>query len=254
MKFAIITGASSGLGRETCRQLARQRAVDELWLVARRESELNKLSEEVDLPCKILPLDLSRPEDAKRLIKTAHQAIHGGDDLHWLVLAAGFGKLGRLDEERLTAAQGMIDLNISALTNLAGALLPHMHLAHCLLYASVAAFLPQPGFAVYAASKSYVLSLSRALAIEYPEVKVCAVCPNPVETEFFNNIGGSPSGIKQIGLEKAEKVVAKSIRNCRRGKHVSTSCLSAKLIKLICKLLPHSFMLWCCKKLGVYQL
>ncbi len=254
MKFAIVTGASSGLGRETCRQLADTEAVDELWLVARRQDELIKLNDELDLPCKILALDLTSPSDVQQLINQAETAISSGDNLHWLVLAAGFGKLGRLDSTTITSAQSMIDLNISSLTQITASLLPRMQQAYCLLYASVAAFVPQPAFAVYAASKSYVLSLARALDIEYPEVNVCAVCPNPVDTGFFKNIGGSPAGIKKIGLEKAETVVTKSIKNCRKGKQISTSCLSAKLILFASKLLPHRFILWCCKKLKIYKL
>lgn len=250
MRYAVITGASSGLGAETARQLDGQ--LDELWLVARRGERLEDLGRSLKTKTRVLALDLSLPEGQAALTEAVRQAYHEGHELEYLVLAAGWGRLGRLCPDTAEAARSMIRLNIESLTVSCAELLPYCE-KYVVLYASVAAFLPQPYFAVYAASKSYVLSLSRALRYEYPRLSITAVCPNPVETEFFNHTGESPSGVKTIGIERADKVVATALRRVRQNRPVSLSCFASRSIVRAVRLCPTSLAMKIEKLLGVFK-
>lgn len=256
MHFSIITGASSGLGQEAVRQLVLEAQTgDEFWLVARREEKLQELANALansGVIFRIWPLDLSDPAACQTLTDAAQTACKGGLHLQWVVLAAGLGRTGRLGEQSRQTIDAMLKVNINALTSLSASLLP-LNPAYVLLFSSVAAFVPQPYFAVYAASKSYVLSLTRALRVEYPKSHLCAVCPNPVETAFFDDIGSNPEGIKRIGIEKKETVIRHAIRNCKKNKAFSVSCWSSRLILLCSKMLPHRFILFCEEKMGVFK-
>lgn len=247
MKFAIITGASSGLGRESCRQLKDQ--VDEFWLLARRQDQLEATAQLIDKPCRLFTLDLSSEKDLLDFCQTARDYCQEGNQLHWLVLAAGLGKTGHLANSTLVSVQATIDVNIRALTLMAYKLIDLVD-GYSLLFSSVAAFLPQPNFAVYAASKSYVLSLSRALHYEYPKARVVAVCPNPVMTEFFGT--EIPRGIKKIGVEKADQVIRRAIKQAQRGRQVSLSSWASRSIRLVTKIFPHRWILAICHRLGIF--
>lgn len=122
--------------------------------------------------------------------------------------------------------------------------------------ASVAAFLPQPNSAVYAASKSYVLSFSRALHQELKTrgITVTAVCPNPMETEFFIHSGGGNkvSKIKSIGVEKVQDVVTLALKKSLRKKDISIQHPAAKLIRLTAKTLPTHFIFAVEKLMGIF--
>ncbi len=252
MRLAVITGASSGLGQETARQLASSKRCDSLLLIARRSEKLKALAKELEeqgVLSIVLPLDLQADDASSKIKDQVVDLQKQGHQLTWLVLAAGFGKLGPLVKNK-EEALNMLNLNCVALTAICADLLPLLH-GYCLLFASVAAYVPQPNFAVYAASKAYVLSLAQALNCEN-ENNIIAVCPNPVETEFFQDIGGNPAGIKKIGIEKASTVVRKAIRKVERGRFVSISSPLAKDIQLASKLLPHRFILRIEKLLGIY--
>ncbi len=257
MRYAIITGASSGLGQECARQLNQRsrdkeiESIDCFWLVARRQDRLDRLAKELNAPCRIFALDLEDATQRQSLIKAAEEACSAGDQLDWLVLAAGFGKKGAFAETK-DQAVSMVEVNCVALTDLLAHLHPLVGEGRILLFASVAAFMPQLGFAVYAASKSYVLSLSRALHAEGP-ASVTAVCPNPVATEFFDRSGQVPQGIKRIGIEKAEKVVSRALTKAQKRRPVSISCLPARLIAFVSKILPVSWLLAAQKGLGIYR-
>lgn len=276
MNYAVITGASSGLGREAARQLAREQGVDELWLIARRRERLEALAAEVTLPCRLFALDLCDESAWSRLHAELREYAALEHRLTWLVLAAGRGRSAAFsppqpcapaDPAAPTAAPSPAEeyrpetrdwysclrLNCVALTALADLFLPHLR-GCALLFASVAAFAPQPYFAVYAASKSYVLSLSRALNREYPDARLLAVCPNPVETEFFKDkeLGDSIDRFKKIGLESAEKVVRTALRKVKRGRDLSVSCFFSKLIHVGSKILPVSWILNGERRIGLY--
>ncbi|MDO5733226.1 MAG: SDR family NAD(P)-dependent oxidoreductase [Eubacteriales bacterium] len=247
-RIAIITGASSGLGAECARQIDGD--CDEIYLLARRKERLDELAQSLDTPAKTIAIDLSYKAERETILQEILREIDRGAELSHLILAAGFGRVGYLGDEA-EAAEAMIELNITALTHFTATLIPHCR-GICLLFASVAAFTPQPNFAVYAASKAYVLSLSRALKMEYPDAHVLAVCPNPVETEFFNHTKGGESAIKKIGIEKKEHVVASALRKAKRGRSISLSCFWSKSIHVASKIFPTQWILTVSHWLGIY--
>ena len=114
-------------------------------------------------------------------------------------------------------------------------------------YASSAAFLPQPGFAVYAATKAFVLSYSRALNAELAKKGICvtAVCPGPVKTEFFSiaETTGTMPLYKKLTMADPKKVVKKAIFDSMMGKSVSVYGIPMKMFRLLCKAVPHSWIL-----------
>ena len=182
-----MTGASSGIGREFVRQMAKTCPVlDEIWVTGRREDALCALQKEFpSVIIRVLPLDLQERGDLDRLREFLELE---NPSLCFLVNSAGVGYAGRVEEEDRKETLSMINLNCRALTAVTMLALPYLcGGARVIQMASGAAFLPQPGFAVYAASKAYVLSFSRALGEELRRrnIHVTAVCPGPVRTRFF---------------------------------------------------------------------
>lgn len=195
MKFfegctALVTGASSGLGAEFARQLAPY--VHTLVLVARRKERLESLQQELtscfkELIIHIYPADLAQEEDRKNLASWLEKKNLAID---FLVNNAGLGDHGPFANSEFERIKAMLDTNITAVTHLIHLLLPSMlrsGRAAILNVSSVASFFPLPNMAVYAATKSYVTSLSEALRMELrPKgISVTALCPGPVNTEFF---------------------------------------------------------------------
>ena len=172
MKIAVVTGASSGMGREFVRQLAdRFNGIDEIWVIARREDRLKELVSTVPVRLRIFAVDLT---DHKELMDFQCTLEEEHPDVKWLINSAGFGKIGPVGSLNLADEAGMVDLNCKALCVVTHMVLPYLSgNSRIIQLASSAAFLPQPDFAIYAATKSFVLSYSRALNEELkPRCKV----------------------------------------------------------------------------------
>ncbi|ERJ80206.1 oxidoreductase, short chain dehydrogenase/reductase family protein [Peptostreptococcaceae bacterium oral taxon 113 str. W5053] len=244
-KIHLITGASSGMGMEFVRQLKGSVNDEEFWLIARRKEKMEALLRQEGLRGRAFGLDLTQTESFQEI----KQALALEDvRIITLVNAAGYGKIGDFKDISEKDALGMVDLNCRALLAITKLSLPYLVRGSVIYqFASVAAFLPQPYFAVYAAGKAFVLSFSRALNQELKRygIQVVAICPNPVETEFFQRAGVEKEVnlIKKIGMEPKEKVVATAIKRAKRGKDISISHYTAKTIYLISRLLPHGFVL-----------
>ncbi|HBU13250.1 MAG TPA: short-chain dehydrogenase [Clostridiales bacterium] len=181
MKSALVTGASSGIGREFVFALAKN--VDLIYVVARRAERLQELQQQVEVPCVPLCFDLSLPSSIEKL---GEKLKNDGADLSVLVNCAGFAKLGPFGQAGNLA---MIDLNVRALVAVTELAVPFMHEgASIVQVASTAAFQPLPGMNVYAASKVFVLSYARALSRELAERGICvtALCPGWTKTEFLD--------------------------------------------------------------------
>lgn len=246
MKIAVITGASSGMGREAMLQIAdRFGGLEEIWAIARREERLEEMRRQLPVPLRVLPLDLADPaswEALEQELKARRPQVR------LLVNAAGYGKIGRSCEISLAGETGMIRLNCEALCAVTHMVLPYMppH-SRILQFASAAAFLPQPGFAVYAATKSFVLSYSRALNAELRarNIVVTAVCPGPVDTEFFETAESEASmaAYKKLVMASPKRVVRTALRDSMMGKTVSVYGPVMKLFYLFSKLIPHSILL-----------
>lgn len=243
--IALITGASSGIGREFARQIsAAYPSLDEIWVLARSVPRLQKLEEELQgRRLKILPLDLSRDTELKALEKTLKEER---PCIRILVNSAGCGKSGLIEEQHWIDAVRMLDVNCRALTAVTMICLPYLKKGSRIIQAdSGSAFLPQPGFAVYAASKAYVLSFDQALGAELKNrgIPVTSVCPGPVDTEFFRNGGITLSPWKRLFLAKPEKVVKKALFDAEAGKDLSIYGCSVRLVRLAAKLLPRKLLL-----------
>ena len=246
MKIAVVTGASSGLGREMARQLGdRFGALKEIWIIAIREERLKALAEEMTVPVRILPLDLTEKSSLEILESELRKE---NPEVVFLVNASGYGKIGPVEQLSLEEETGMVALNCQALCAVTRLVLPYMAKnGRIIQFASAAAFLPQPGFAVYAATKSFVLSYSRALNSELKPRGICvtAVCPGPVKTEFFDiaETTGTIPLYKRLVMARPEKVAALALRESMMGKTVSVYGPLMKAFFLLSKILPHSLLL-----------
>ena len=212
---ALITGASSGIGREFARQLANRART--IVLVARRSERLADLRDELlnrnpNLDVNVRVVDLADKTQIELLIDSlAHDKI----DVDLLINNAGLGDSGAFATGDAIRNEQMLLVNVVALTSLTRRLLPQMiakRRGGILNVSSSAGFLPMPGFAVYAASKAYVTSFSEALRAELrgTGVSVCTLCPGPVHTEF-QEVAKRPDAQPDTGPEfvfvPAEQVV-----------------------------------------------
>lgn len=245
--IAIVTGASSGIGREFVRQLDTcTRTLEEVWVIARREDRLLALQDEMQhLTLRILPLDICREEDLAKLTALLNEEQ---PRVRLLINSAGVGKAGSFWEITRQQAEHMVLLNDKALISVTHIVLPYMkQKSNIIQMASSAAFFPQSGFAVYAASKAFVLSFSRALAAELKkkEIAVTAVCPGPVDTEFLeiSNGVGIKNPLKELTMVKPQPVAAKALRDAKAGKTISVYGIPMKMVHVAGKLLPSSLVL-----------
>ena len=246
MTVAIVTGASSGMGKEFVLQLNQYVSVDEIWVIARRENALEALKEQSNVPLRVIPLDLCKAEsfDAFAAILEAEKP-----DVKLLVNAAGFGKFGSFDNVPLQDECRMIDLNCKALVVMTRLTLPYMNKgSHILQLDSLSAFQPVPHITTYAATKALVLSYSRAMNQELKSrgIRMMAMNPGWVRTEFFNHAFQTNDGSVQYfnHLYEAKDVVATGLKDlyCSR-KQVSIHGLPVKFQVLLVKLLPHSLVM-----------
>lgn len=254
MNIVIITGASSGIGREFALQMDRYFAsIDQFWLVARNRERLTELAGQMQHKCRIFAMDVTVNAHLERL---ENAVIKSHAKVRMLINCAGYGIMGSFAERDRKEELGMIRLNCEALTNLTHRMIPHMRPgSHIIQLASCAAFLPQPDFAVYAASKAYVLRFSQALGEELRGrgIYVTAVCPGPVDTPFFDiaEQHGRTLTIKKYTMVSAERVVRKALRDALHRKAKSVCSLPIKGVELLSKVVPHSFALKCMDKMKI---
>ena len=256
MRTAIITGASTGMGRIFAKEIyQRYKNIEEIWIIARREEKLLSLKKELGQKgVFVLPLDLTREKDIEEYKRVLEERR---PDVCILVNSAGYGKIGSFEEIGYEHNRGMIQLNCQALTDVTYLTLPYMRReAQMIHLASSAAFVPQPDFAVYAATKSYVLSFSRALKYELADrkIRVTAVCPGPVKTEFFDQVEScvkeKPEDgtkklkqLKKLVMANPERVVRKALKDNLKGKEVSVYGPIMQMFELACKVIPHKVLL-----------
>ena len=184
MKIAVITGASSGIGREFVYSVDKRFVYDEIWVIARRAERLEELKEKCRNTLRPLAMDLASEEDLK-----AYQALLEREkpEITLLINAAGCGVFGPFAEKDLDALLHSAKLNSLSLTAMCHMSLPYMKSGSSIVnMGSNSSWQPVPYQAVYGASKSYVLSLSRAIGRELRPrgVHVMCVCPGWIKTEF----------------------------------------------------------------------
>lgn len=210
-KTVLITGASSGIGLNFSHKFAQ--SGHDVILVARSEGKLRTLSEEIEtkyaVKTYVFTADLSKPEASKELYESIKEK---GIQVDILINNAGFGLFGEFEETELSKELDMIQVNITALTELCkyfGKDMVNLKEGRILNVASTAAFQPGPLMAVYYATKAYVLSLSEALANEWAPhgVRVAALCPGATETGFSDAAELQSSKLFQSGVMNVEDVV-----------------------------------------------
>jgi len=243
MKIAIVTGASSGMGREFIMQIAdRFNGIGEIWAIARREERLEELSPLVPVKVRSFAIDLT---DDSKLMRLQDILAKEKPEVKWLINSAGYGKIGDVGTINIGDEMGMVELNCKALCAVTHMVLPYMsENSRIIQFSSAASFLPQPGFAIYAATKSFVLSYSRALNEELKKrgIYVTAVCPGPVKTEFFDiaETTGKIPLYKRVVMADPKKVVRLALRDSMMGRPVSVYGITMKFFRLLCKTVPHT--------------
>ncbi len=246
-KIAVVTGASSGMGREFVLQLEQYVQVDEIWVIARRIDALWALQKDVRTCVRPVCLDLcndSSFENYRALLQQEQP------DVKLLVNAAGFGKFGDFQKVPLDDDLRMIDLNCKALVAMTRLTLPYMRPgSHILQLDSLSAFQPVPYIATYGATKSFVLSYSRAISAELKGsgIRVMSMNPGWVKTEFFSHALQTNADQKvqyYNHLYEARDVVATGLKDLYKTKKpYSVHGLPIRNQVRLVKLLPHSLVM-----------
>lgn len=233
-RIAIVTGASSGLGEEFTRQVVANYHYDEIWIIARRSEKLESLAKELNSTqnfntVRPVVMDVAGKEGVNRLkafIEAEDEQLHtieSGIEIGLLINNAGFGTYGPFEETPIDRQMDMIELNCTTVTGICGIVLPYLTKDSVIINtASLAAFLPLGNFAVYGATKAYVLSFSVALAAELHDkgIKVCALCPGSVSTEFAN-VASNGARREVKGGIPPRKVVTQCLKRAFKDKRLS---------------------------------
>ncbi len=222
-RWAIVTGASSGIGAEFARELAARGM--HLVLTARRKERLLELSEELRrrhaTRCEIIPADLADPSGPRRLWEEVRDR---GIDVHMLVNNAGFTHVGEIDDAPIERILELVRVNIAAVTELTYLALPGMLQrggGAVFNISSLVGFQPVAYMAAYSASKAFILHFSESLWAEARErgVHVMAICPGTTRTELFD-IAGVPGWLQQRRSQSPEQVVKAALRAFRKRRPV----------------------------------
>lgn len=242
---ALITGASSGIGRDMAINLA-SRGID-LILVARRKERLEELKKQLSVNVEIIDLDISSKEACYELYDKVKDK-----NIDILINNAGFGVFGKFDETDLEKEINMINLNIISLHILTKLFLKDFkakNSGYILNVGSSAAFCAGPLLSSYYATKNYVLRLTEAiyeeLRREKSNVYVGVLCPGPVDTEFNKvaNVKFSISGLT------SKYVADYAIKNMFKGKLIILPGILMKITRILCKFSPEKLMLKICYKI-----
>jgi len=247
-RIAIVTGASSGMGRLFALTAHENVPYDELWIIARRLDRLEEVAEKLkgrEVRC--ISHDLSKDGAASRISEMLDQEKA---EVVLLINGAGFGMFNSVEGLPEEISHAMLNLNCKSLMNMCCACLPYMHKdAKILNIASVAAFQPVPYLTEYAATKAFVLSFSRGLWKELRRkgITVTALCPYWTRTEFFS-VANSRPGDEIVTVFNAmynpEDVVERGWRDLMKGRDVSTYGFIARMQLVLIKLLPHRLVMW----------
>ena len=240
MRIAVITGASSGMGREFAIKLEAQKNFEEIWVIARRADRLNELKEVLGKKVRPISLDLTEQESLNKFKAMLEEEK---PEIEVLVNASGYGKFGAFEELDLDDQLGMLDLNAKALTAVTYLALPYLKQgSEVYQIASLSSFQPVPYLAVYGATKAYVLSFTRAIGAELRKkgIKMMAVCPGWVKTEFFERAVVKEGVITYFNqFFTSEQIVKRALRDMKKGKDVSVCGPKIRAQVLLTKLLHH---------------
>ena len=240
-KIAIVTGASSGLGREFVKQISKSRALDEIWVIARRKDRLEEVRKLSKVALRPIALDLTE-KSAFDVLRHALEAEN--PDVRFLVNAAGVGKIGMTRELTVQENDQMIDLNCRAAVDTTLTVLPYMGRGSELInICSVAGFQPLTGLNTYAATKAFLLNWTKALHHELllSGIRVTALCPYWVKDTEFIPVAkdtGKTSINNFYFAGHAKYIVREALRASRLNMWVCSPGMVAKAERLISWVLP----------------
>lgn len=247
MNIAVITGASSGMGREFVLAIDREYELDEIWVVARRRDRLEALQGECR--AKVRPLALDLAEEASY---EAYRELLAAERPHvrLLVNAAGYGLFGSCEDMDVSDQLGIADVNDKALTAVCLLSLPYMKKGDDIVnMGSNSSWQPVPYLAVYAASKAYVLSFSRALGRELKPrgVHVMCVCPGWIRTEFMDRAVHDDTISYYDRWYTAKQVIEQAMKDLKKKKKVSILGAPVRRQVRLVKFLPVDLVMdtWC---------
>lgn len=250
-KIAIITGASSGLGKEFLKALLpKSGGLDEIWIIARRLDRLTEYAAEyaeyTSAEIKPISLDLTNIasfDELDGMLKTAEA------DVRVLINNAGCGVLGNVDEMPAAGQIRMVDLNVRALTAVAAIVVKYMSRGSYMINTcSIASFAPNPRMTVYSSTKAYVLSFTKGLHAELKPkgINALAVCPGPMRTEFLDVAGisgGKSKTFETLPYCDPESVAVHAVKSAQKGKCVYTPKAFFKFYRVLAKILPHNLVM-----------
>lgn len=244
--YALVTGATSGIGLEIALNFARDGI--NLILVARTENKLMEIKEKIEseygIEVLVLAKDLTREEAPDEIYKEVGKR---GIRVDFLINNAGFGSFGRLKDTDYETEKDLVKLNVLSLLQMNKLFIPPMverHYGYVMNVASLAAFMPGPVMANYYASKAYVLSLSEAMHEELKQdgIKVSALCPGPVRTNFQERAQLQKTDTAKSFIMEAKKVADVGYLGLWRGKAIVVPGTFEKIVPIITKLLPRSLV------------
>ena len=244
--IAIVTGASSGIGKEFFLSLKGKKPVDEIWVIARGEDKLKALQAETETPIRVFPLDLSKTE----AIPVIENALKEEEtQIEYLICASGFGRFSAIEDDDPAVLQNMVDLNCRSIVGVTTACYPYMKKGGMmLLVASVAAFQPIPYLATYGATKAFVLSYGRALNRELKKsvgARCLCVCPFWTKTAFFDRATTEKAVVKKYAaMYEPKQIVTQAWKDLKKkNRDFSIYGAKAKGQVWLVKTLPHKLVM-----------
>lgn len=247
MRIAVVTGASSGMGREFVYALDKEYQLDEIWVIARRKDRLLELQAECKSVIRPIVLDLLNRKSFDHYQQLLEEYK---PKIQLLVNAAGFGLFGAFTSMELEKQLDSIALNDQALTAMCYHSIPYMKQGSSIInLASNSSWQPVPYINVYGASKAYVMSFSRALGVELAPrgIHVMAVAPGWIKTEFFDHAIHDDT-IKYFDrFYTAKQVIIKAMKDLKKKKEVSILGFPVRMQVRLIKFLPVSLVMkiWC---------
>lgn len=240
-KIAIVTGASGGIGKEFTKLLLKEE-VDEIWAIARNKEKLEALKSELGDKIIAISKDLSKTEDILSIGKMLEEEKLV---IAFLINNAGLARMGNYNDFTVEEIEETIKINCSTLTILSTICIPYMKKGSRILnMSSASSFQPLPYINLYAATKAFERSYSRALNVELKKtgISVTAVCPSWVDTDLLiKEVNGKK--VKFPGIVSPEKVAIKALKDAKRGKDMSVCTLYVKYLHVLAKMFPQKLIM-----------
>ena len=244
-KIAIITGASSGFGKEFVKLLQKERELDEIWGIARDERKLRRLQRQLPEKLRTFSVDLSNLDQIMEFEKVVKESK---PDIKYLINSAGYAKFCSYYNLSVKESVNMIDVNCSGVVAMTLLCIPFMRRGSRILnVSSLASFQPLPYQNIYSATKTFVRHYSRALHVELGQrgITVTAVCPGWMRTALFDRakIGAKKTVNNFFGLTEPGRVAQKALRDAKRSRDMSVYGIYAKTAHAASKALPQKWMM-----------